>query len=309
MQVVVGKSGGPAGQVLDSHDFAIGPMRHAIVIVAHQEDDGQTAFPNDRQMIGELRLGREIQRLQHHAVGKSAVPGKTTNHAVPVQVAVGQSRARGDGHPAADDGIGAQVTDREIGDVHRAAAPAAVSVVFAEQLPHCAIKVLFDGGLDQFVALGGVTLGHTPTQLLLAHLADGYRPFGEAFPVAAMGAGDVVGPLQRRARAGRRAFLARGNMGRAAIVEAPKWFVSAGTQLHDHLLEFPDDQHVLQQGHRLGRGEGSRAEFGLQRAWVAIRRNLAAIDFMRHESRARIAQVGRGFVHAIKRFRSRLTKP
>ena len=53
----------------------------------------------------------KFKRLQHHAVGVSAVARETANHVAALEVAIGQSRAGGDGHAAADDGIGAQMAD------------------------------------------------------------------------------------------------------------------------------------------------------------------------------------------------------
>ena len=168
------------------------------------------------------------------------------------QVAVGQGRAGGDRHAAADDGVGAEVADGEVGDVHPAAAAVAVAVVLAEQFADGAIDVVFQRRFDQVFVLGGLAVRHALAELLVGHLADGDGALGEAVAVAAVGAGDVVGQLQRAAGAGGGAFLADRDVRRAAVVEVADRLVGAGAQLDDHLFEFADDQHVFQDRDRLG---------------------------------------------------------
>jgi hypothetical protein len=114
-------------------------------------------MPNLRsgQMIGELRLRRKIQRFQHHAVGVGAVAGEAAHDIAALEVTVGQRRARGDRHAAADDRVRAQMADGEIRDVHRTAAAPAITVVLAEEFANRAIDVLLQRGFDQILMLVG----------------------------------------------------------------------------------------------------------------------------------------------------------
>ena len=139
---------------------------------------------------------------------------------------------------------------REIGDVHRAAAAPTIAVVLAEEFANRAIDVLFQGGLNQILVAGGLAVGNAPAQLLVRHLADGNRSLGQTFAVAAMGAGDVVHQLQGAARSGGGAFLAHGNVRRAAIIKIANRLISSRTKLDNHLLQLADDEHVFQDGHR-----------------------------------------------------------
>ena len=283
---------GAARHAVDAHDFVIGAMGHAVVVVADQENDRQAELAAVGQMVGELRLGGEVQRFQHHAVGIRAVAGEAADHVAALEVAVGQGRAGGDRHAAADDGVGAEMADGEVGDVHRAAAPAAIAVVLAEQLADGAIDMFFQRRFEQVLVLGGRAVRHALAKLLVGHLADGDGALGQALAVAAVGAGDVVGQLQRAAGAGGGAFLADRNVRRAAVIVVADRLVGAGAQLDDHLLQFADDQHVFEDRDGLGGGERLGFQFGREIALVAIGGDLAAIDFKRREFRPRIAQVG-----------------
>lgn len=57
-----------ARHLVDAHDFIVGAVRHAIVVIADQEDDRQTEFAGSGIVIVELGLCREIQGFQHDAV-------------------------------------------------------------------------------------------------------------------------------------------------------------------------------------------------------------------------------------------------
>ena len=148
MHVVVGEAGGAARHALDTHHFIIAAVCHAVVIVADQKNDRQTELVAVGEMIGELRLRGEVQRFQHDTVGVCAVAGETTNDIAALQIAIGQSCAGGDGHAAADDGVCAEVSDRKIGNVHRAATTATVAVILAEEFANSAIDVFLHRRLD-----------------------------------------------------------------------------------------------------------------------------------------------------------------
>ena len=292
VHVVVGEPGRPARHAVHAHDFVVAAMGHAVVVVADQEDDRQPELVAVGQMIGELGLRGEVQRFQHDAVGIRAVAGKAADDIAAFEVAVGQRRARGDRHAAADDGVGAEVADGEVSDVHRAAAATAVAVVLAEQLADGAIDVFLQRGFEQVLVLAGRAIRHALAKLLIGHLADGDGALGQAFAVAAVRAGDVVGQLQRAAGAGGGAFLADRHVRRAAVVVVADRLVGARPELDDHLFQLADDQHVFQDRNRLGGRDRLRFKFGREIRRVAIGGNLAAIDFIRRELRPRIAQVG-----------------
>jgi len=96
--------------------------------------------------------------------------------------------------------------------------------------------------------------------LLVAHFADGNRALREAFAVTAMCAGDFVAEMQHAACARRRAFLTDRDVRRAAIIVITDWLVGAGAELDDHLLHFPDGEHVLEDRDRLGCRDRLRLE-------------------------------------------------
>ena len=242
-------------------------------------------------MVGELRLGGEVQRFEHDAVGVGAVAGEAAHHAVVAEVAAGQGRAGGDRHAAADDGVGAEMADGKVGDVHRAAAAATIAFVLAEQLADRPVDMLFERRLDQLLAAVGAAAGHARAKRLFIHRADGDGALGQALAVAAVGAGDVVGDAQRRAGAGGRSFLADRDVRRAAIIVIANGIVSAGTQLDDHLLEFADDQHVFEDRDRFRGGQRIGRELRPKAALIAVSGDLAAIDHERIEPRPHVAQI------------------
>ena len=139
----------------------------------------------------------------------------------------------------------------------------------------------------------GFAVGHTLAELLFGHLADGDGAFGEAFAVAAVCAGDVIGQLKRGTCTGGGAFLSHRHVRRAAIIEIANRFVSARTELDDHFFQLADDQHVFQNCDGLGGGDCFCFKFGGEIALVAISGNFATIYFERREFRPRITQIYR----------------
>ncbi len=139
VHVVVGEPGRTARHAVHAHDLIIRAMSHAIVVVADQEDDRQPKLVAVRQVISELGLRGEVERFQDDAVGIRAVAGEAADDIAAFEIAVGQRRTGGDGHAAADNGVGAEVANAEVRDVHRAASATAVAVILAEQLTNGAI--------------------------------------------------------------------------------------------------------------------------------------------------------------------------
>ena len=132
-----------------------------------------------------------------------AVAEEADHDAVEALHLVGQRRAGGDRDAARDDAVGAEVAGGDVGDVHRAAAAAAVAGLLAEQLGHHLLEV---GAL------------------------------GDAVAVAAVGRGDRVVGAQGEAGAGGRGLLADREV-HGAVHQA------AGEQVVDGLLEAADAPH------------------------------------------------------------------
>ena len=108
------------------------------------------------------------------ALGNGPVAEKADRHPAISQVLGGKRRSGGDGRAAADDGVGAQVAGSRVGNVHRSAFAPAVPGFFAEQLREHEL---------------------------------GRGSLGQAVPVAAMRAGDViVGPQRGTDADGNRLF-------------------------------------------------------------------------------------------------------
>ena len=293
VHLVVGEPRRAQRQAAHAGHLVVGAAGHAVMIVADQEDDRQAERLAVGVVIGELILGGEVQQFEHDAVGVRAVAGETAHHSLVAKIAAGQGRAGGDRHAAANDRVGAEMADGKIGDVHRAAASATIAVVLAEQLTDCAIGVLLERRLEQFLAAVRPAAGDPRSQLALAHQTQRDRALRQALAMPAVRAGDVVGDAQRRAGARRRSLLADRDMSRAAIVVVADRLVGAGTQLDDHLLEFAYRQHVFEKRYRLL----GRQRLGLQlrphASLVAIRRDPAAIDHKRFELRPHVAQIRR----------------
>ena len=96
VHVVLGESGGAAGQVVDAHHFLVGPMGHAVVVVDDQVDDRQAGRSGPGKVVGPLLLRRPVERLEDDAVGIRAVAGEAAHDLVGATVAERHRRARGD---------------------------------------------------------------------------------------------------------------------------------------------------------------------------------------------------------------------
>ena len=106
------------------------------------------------------------------------------------------------GMPPADDAVGAEIAALDIGDVHRAAAAAAIAVFLAEELGEHQLRI---GAL------------------------------GDAMAMAAMGRGDVVGLAQRHGGADRARLLADRQMHRAVDQAAHIGFLGAFLEAADEI--------------------------------------------------------------------------
>ena len=108
---------------------------------------------------GQLPQRGHVHDFVEQALSHRAVAEEADRDPVGLQALGGERRAGGDSRAAADDGVRAEVAGVRVGDVHRAALAFAVARFLAQQF------------------------GEHPVEL---------RPLGEAVPVAAMRAGDVV---------------------------------------------------------------------------------------------------------------------
>ena len=86
--------------------------RHTILIVDDAEDDGDAETPLHDSVL-ELGHGGEVDGLMGDPVGVRAVAGQAKADPSIVIVPGGDSRAGGDGHVSADDGVCAEVTAGE----------------------------------------------------------------------------------------------------------------------------------------------------------------------------------------------------
>ena len=152
---------------------------------------------------------------------------------------------------AADDGVGAEMPGVEVGDVHAAAAPAAVALFLAEQLGHGAVEVLLHGAVQHALAVAHVVLGGVLADELgqLRHVALLQREgaLGDGVPVAAVGGGDVVIGIDGADGADRDGLLADGQMRRADELVVRQRLELLVLEPDDHLFEEADVQHVVQQ--------------------------------------------------------------
>ena len=278
VHAVVGKAGGALGQVADPRHFVVGPAGHGVVIVENEKDNRHAEAPVAGNFIGKLRLGRPIQRFQNHAVAVSAIPGKATHHAAVLPVAQTHCRAGGDGHAAAHNGVRAQMADREVRNVHAAAAPPAIAILFAEQLRDGAIDMLFQSLIEKFLVTHGLRVRNALPQLLIRHVAQGAASARQAVAVAAVRAGDVILQDQGAARSHGSAFLPDGDVRGTAIIETRQRLVGAGPHRDDHFLQLADHQHVFQQPDGRGSVDAPRREFALKVSLETKCGNRSAID-------------------------------
>src|SRR6185437_8923861 len=151
---------------------------------------------------------REIHRLEHGALVAAAVAAESHADAplsaVRVPQLAGDRGAYGERRPGADDGVGSEHAFVEIRDVHRA------TLALAETV--------------------------TPPVDLLHHPGD-VAPFGDAVPVPAVSAHDVVLVGQVRADTDRDGFLPGIEMREARNLAGGNLDVQA-------LLELPDRPHA-----------------------------------------------------------------
>ena len=298
VEVVVGEAGGAARHLADAGDLAVGAAGHAVVVVDQGIDDREAeAVLAGVVGIGELAHGGPVERLHHHAVVVGAVAGEAAGDLAVAEVARAHGGAGGDRHAAADDGVGAEVTDAEVGDVHAAAAALAVAVLLAEELGDGAVDMVFEPGLDELLALLARLPGEARAEFRDAHAADGRATLGQRIAVAAVGRGDVVVVAHAGAAADRRGLLADRDVGGPAVVVAGAGGIGARAQLDDHLLEFADRQHVFEKIDGLLRGQIPPGDFGLEILLVGIGGDFAAVDRLRFEhglKRAEVIRVAHG---------------
>ncbi len=155
--------------------------------IAHREKAGVRAELGVLIFLAEVDRRQSPQpghigRLVEYPLIQRAVAEKTARHLSSAANLAGIGRAGGDADASADDAVRAQNAEVEIGDVHRAA-----------------LAVTITRGLAQ-------EFGHHRRRL---------AAFGEAMPVPAMRAGNVVVAPERGTRADRHGLLADVHMRRA----------------------------------------------------------------------------------------------
>ncbi len=103
---------------------AIDARAHAVLVVDADEQDRQ------------VPQGRHVHALVEDALLHRAVAEERDRDRVPLQPLVAEARPDHVGDAAAHDGIGAEVTESHVGDVHRTALAAAVTGLLAADLGH-----------------------------------------------------------------------------------------------------------------------------------------------------------------------------
>ena len=197
------------------------------------------------------------------------------------QIATGQGRAGGNGYPAADDGIGAQMIEGEIGDMHTAPAAFAIAVFLAEQLGDGPEDMIFNGSLQKFALSRGRT--QPAPQAGGIQFAQGQTTLGDAIAMPAMRAGDIIQAPNAGASADGGGFLADGKVGGATIIVVGQGSISARPEFDDHLLEFADDEHIFQQLPGRRAAQSARLQLTGERALILIAGNHATVDLARGE--------------------------
>ena len=289
--VVLGEAGRTARQVAHAHHLVIGAVGHPVVVVLDEVDDGQPEGPIAGQVVGPLRLGRPVERLEHDAVGVRPVAREAAHHPLRAAIAQRHGRARGDRDRATHDRVGPQVPGGEVADVHAAAAAVAVPLVLAEELGDRAVDVLLERRREPLVAGPGGRVRQAGAQRLVRHPPERGKALGDRVAVPAVGARDVVIRPQRGAGAHRRGLLADRDVRRAAVVVAGERAVAARAEPDDHLLELADGQHVVEEVECGGCGQSSRGQLrgevaGVGEATVGAERRLEG-----HEVRSSVAVV------------------
>ena len=122
--------------------------------VLHVHGDGVLvifAHKDHRQ----LQNGGHVQGLMEGALVGGAVAEEADHHVGPLLILQGERRAHGDGDASADDPIGAQHTDGEVGDVHGTALALAVAVLAGHQLRKHPLQVRALGDAVAVAAVSG----------------------------------------------------------------------------------------------------------------------------------------------------------
>ena len=182
----------------------------------------------DEEAERQAPRGRQVEALQHGADVGRAVAEVGDREVVGAGVLLRPRVARRHGHPAADDGVGAERPGLEPLQVHGAAAAAAVALGEPEDLGERALQ----DGLD--LRCHEVRRVEHP----LRHVRDG---LGQELVVTAVGAVDRVRRPERDDGADRTPLLADAGV-RRAVDEA-----LAG-QFEDRLLEGPDEVQLPEHG-------------------------------------------------------------
>ncbi len=224
--------------MVDAGDFADLLAGHAVLVVLDDE--------NDRAAALELRHAGEVVGLVGDAVVGGPVADQAGDDPPVLQLVTSHGRAGGDGIRPADDGVRAEVSGVEVGDVHPAAATVAVAQLLAEKLGHRAVDVLLDRAVEQ-AGLGAV--GGRPdelAQVVVIGGEEGVVALGDGVSVAAVGRGDVIVVADRRHGADGDGFLAHRKMGRADELETRQRLELALLEGNDHLLEETDGEHRIE---------------------------------------------------------------
>ena len=195
----------PHGQVVDRCGSAAGCELGVLVVLAHVHHT-------------QLLHRREVERLMEGALVDPAVAEEAHRRLVGAAVA-GRQRGPGrDPEPAADDAVGTEHAQREVGHMHRASPAPARAPVPPEQL---------------------------------GHQRGGRHALGQRVPVPPVGGGDVVVLSEVGAYSGRDRLLAQ------VGVDEPRQLARL-EQLLDAALEHPDQHHGPVQGQGLGPLQGWR---------------------------------------------------
>src|SRR5919197_279516 len=179
----------------DVFDFLVDALwrRFRILIVLADKDHWQIPYRG------------EIESLVKGSRVSPTIAEKTHGDLIGAPHLEGEGRARGDRDARADDAIGPQDAQLQVGDMHRPALPLAVARLLAVELRHHAVEA---GALGDDIAM------------------------------AAMRAGDIIVGAEMGAHPRRHRLLADRDMQKTGEPPLLK-------QLHDPLLERPDADHRL----------------------------------------------------------------
>ncbi len=164
---VVGR--GPVGDLLHRRGLPVGGVERVLVVLA-EEDHRQLPHRGDVEGLVEepLVLGTVPEERDHHPVG--------------LPQALRQRGAGAQGQRGADDAVGAQDAQGQVGDVHGAAQAPAIAGLAAHQLGHHALQVR---ALGDAVAVAAVVAADV---VVRAQVGAGPRGDGLLADVAVRGA-------------------------------------------------------------------------------------------------------------------------